>query len=119
MAPDGVATPEADLVRVPRGRQVPSTRPGFLMRLGRKSWLLLHGLADRWPCRRCRPSLSVWMSGAHDAVNVRIGRPPFRPEAWEKFRDGSLEGGYHQRCFACRIARVGVRLFASPRPDRR
>jgi len=113
MAPDGTAIQEGDGMAV-RSFAAPATRQGFLTTLGRKSWPWLHSLSDRWPCRRCRAPFSVWMSGIHDAVNVRIGKRPFRPDTWEKFRTGQLEGGYHRRCIVCRAARVGVRMFARP-----
>jgi len=87
-------------------------RLAFLKILGRKSWPLLHGISDRWPCRRCRTSLSTWMSGLHDAVNVRIGRNPYRPEAFERFRIGQLEGSFHPGCALCRIARWASRIVA-------
>lgn len=95
------------------------SRHGFFQVLGRKTWPLLHGMSDRWPCRRCRSSFSAWMSGLHDAVNIRIGRDPFRPEAWDRFRTGSLEGSFHPGCILCRGARWVSRLVAQvPNPSR-
>ena len=118
MAPDGTVTREGDGMAV-RTFDAPATRRGLLTTLGKKSWPWLHSLSDRWPCRRCRVHFSVWMSGVHDAVNVRLGKPPHRPDAWEKFRTGQLEGSYHRGCLLCRVARVAVRMFTRPpRPER-
>ena len=54
----------------------------------------------------------VWMQGLHDAVNVRLGKRPFRPEAFARFSAGALNGSYHFGCFGCRVARWGSRLVA-------
>ncbi|MGQ0796285.1 MAG: hypothetical protein ACT4OI_00235 [Methanobacteriota archaeon] len=118
MAPDGTATGERDRTAV-RAFAAPVVRRGVLVALGRNSWPWLHSLSDRWPCRRCRAPFSVWMSGAHDGVNVRLGKRPFRPDAWERFRTGRLEGGYHRGCVLCRVARFAVRFLARPPPPAR
>ncbi|TLZ57065.1 MAG: hypothetical protein E6K15_04150 [Methanobacteriota archaeon] len=95
-------------------------RMSLRIRFGRTLWTGLHGLSERWPCRRCRPSMIVWMQGLHDAVNVRLGKRPFRPEALAQFSSGALNGSYHLGCFGCRIARWASRLVArTPRPSRR
>ena len=88
------------------------------IRFGRNLWKSLHGLAHGWPCARCRPQMSVWMQGLHDAVNVRLGKPPFRPDAYARYASGLLERGFHAGCFGCRIARAGARFVArAPRPQ--
>lgn len=84
----------------------------FRRQLGKSLWKGLHGMSERWPCRRCQPWLVVWMQGLHDAVNVRLGKPPFHPEAFERFSSGALGRGFHRGCFACRVARWGSRLVA-------
>ncbi len=90
---------------------------GVRLRFGRTLWRTLHGVAERWPCGRCRPRMSVWMQGLHDAVNVRLGKRPFRPDSFARYESGSLEGSYHRACFGCRLARVGSRWVArAPRP---
>jgi len=72
----------------------------------------LHSLSERWPCARCRPAFVVWMQGLHDAVNVRLGKRPFRPDSFARFSSGDLDGAYHAGCFGCRLARRGSRLLA-------
>lgn len=96
---DGSFHPSAPTAGLVRSR-------GFAIRIqfGRTLWRSLHGLADRWPCDRCRPSLVVWMQGLHDAVNVRLGKRPFRPDAFQRYASGSLEGRFHLGCFSCRFA---------------
>jgi len=87
------------------------------IRFGRHLWKTLHRIADGWPCRRCRPQMTVWMQGLHDAVNVRLGRPVFFPESYARYSSGSLDGGFHLGCIGCRVARVGSRLVArAPSP---
>ncbi|HLB66927.1 MAG TPA: hypothetical protein VJN63_00385 [Thermoplasmata archaeon] len=95
-----------------------SLRVAFKIRFGQTLWMTLHKMADRWPCDRCRPELSAWMQGLHDAVNVRLGKSPFRPEAYGRFASGALEGGYHGTCIACRVARIGARVLAQSPPPR-
>lgn len=88
------------------------------IRFGRSLWKSLHGLADSWPCAQCQPQMSVWMQGLHDAVNVRLGKPPFRPDAYARYASGLLERGFHAGCFGCRVARAGSRFLArAPRPQ--
>ena len=88
------------------------------IRFGRSLWKSLHRMADGWPCARCRPEMTVWMQGLHDAVNVRLGKPPFRPESHARYASGSLERGFHPGCLGCRIARAGSRFLArAPRPQ--
>lgn len=86
------------------------------IRFGRALWRVLHGVADRWPCRRCRPRMSDWMQGLHDAVNVRLGKPPFRSDSFARYESGSLEGPYHRLCFGCRLGRVASRWLARAPP---
>jgi len=88
------------------------------IRFGRSLWKSLHGLADGWPCARCRPQMTVWMQGLHDAVNVRLGKPPFRPDSYTRYASGSLEHALHRGCLGCRVARAGARFLArAPRPQ--
>ena len=88
------------------------------IRFGRGLWKSLHRMADGWPCARCRPQMTVWMQGLHDAVNVRLGKPPFRPDSYARYASGSLERGFHPGCLGCRIARAGSRFLArAPRPQ--
>jgi hypothetical protein len=96
------------------------TPPGPVkLAFGRTLWRYLHGIADHWPCDRCRPGISEWMSGLHDAVNVRLGKRPFRPASYDRFREGSLEGGVHLSCGGCRMFRLFSRLLARvPLPRR-
>ncbi len=84
----------------------------FKIRFGRMMWSYLHESATRWGCERCRPSLSVWMEGLHDAVNLRLGKRVFKQGSLAKFRAGALEGRYHATCFGCRTFRVGARILA-------
>ena len=91
---------------------VRSVRTSLRIRFGRTLWTVLHGLSEGWPCRRCRPSMVAWMQGLHDAVNVRLGKRPFHPEALVRFSSGALNGSYHIGCFGCRIARWASRLVA-------
>ena len=98
-------------------RTKPSLVLAIKIRFGRTLWKSLHGLADGWPCARCRPEMIVWMQGLHDAVNVRLGKPPFRPDSYARYASGLLERGFHAGCLGCRIARAGSRFLArAPRP---
>src|SRR6266566_5947701 len=91
---------------------------GVRLRFARTLWRMLHGVAEGWPCGRCRPRMSVWMQGLHDAVSVRLGKRPFRPDSFARYESGSLEGPYHRACFGCRLARIGSRWVArAPRPQ--
>jgi len=88
------------------------------IRFGRSLWKSLHGVADGWPCARCRPLMTVWMQGLHDAVNVRLGKPPFRPDSYAKYASGLLERAFHPGCLGCRVARAISRFLArAPRPQ--
>ena len=99
-------------------RARPSLALAIKIRFGRTLWKSLHGLADGWPCARCRPQMMVWMQGLHDAVNVRLGKPPFRPDSYARYASGLLERGFHAGCFGCRVARAGSRFLArAPRPQ--
>jgi hypothetical protein len=91
--------------------------PGpFRLAFGRTLWRYLHAVADRWPCDRCRPELSEWMSGLHDEVNVRLGKRPFRPDSYARFLEGSIEGPVHLSCSGCRMYRLVSRgLARAPR----
>ena len=61
----------------------------------------------------------IWMQGLHDAVNARLGKPPFRAESFARYSSGALEGEFHRGCVFCRVARVGARLLArAPNPPR-
>jgi len=97
-------------------------RSGWLslkIRFGRGLWKTLHRMAHGWPCRRCRPQMTVWMQGLHDTVNARLGRLIFVPDAYARYSSGSLEGGFHPGCIGCRIARASSRLLArASRPTR-
>jgi len=98
-------------------RTKPSPALAIKIRFGRTLWKSLHGLADGWPCARCRPQMIDWMQGLHDAVNVRLGKPPFRPDSYARYASGLLERGFHSGCFGCRVARAGSRFLArAPRP---
>jgi hypothetical protein len=95
-----------------------STWLALKIRFGRGLWKRLHRMADAWPCRRCRPQMTVWMQGLHDAVNARLGRPVFLPESYAQYSSGSLEGKFHPGCVGCRMARTGSRFLArAPTPD--
>ena len=90
----------------------------FKIRFGRSLWKSLHRMADGWPCARCRPEMTIWMQGLHDAVNVRLGKRPFRPDSYAQYASGSLERGFHSGCLGCRAARAGSRFLArAPRPQ--
>src|SRR2546422_1070500 len=90
----------------------------FKVRFGRSLWKSLHRMADGWPCARCRPEMTIWMQGLHDAVNVRLGKRPFRPDSYARYVSGSLERGFHSGCLGCRVARAGSRFLArAPRPQ--
>lgn len=84
----------------------------FRALLGKALWARLHGSSYRWPCARCRPTLIAWTQGLHDAVNVRLGKRSFAPEAFARFSSGSLDGPYHRGCVGCRLLRRGFRLLA-------
>ncbi|HYT00323.1 MAG TPA: hypothetical protein VEO20_06620 [Thermoplasmata archaeon] len=95
-----------------RGRVARPLLLAFKIRFGRTLWRTLHSLADGWPCARCRPRMTVWMQGLHDAVNARLGKRPFRPDSFAQYASGALEGPYHPGCIGCRAARVGSRWIA-------
>jgi len=107
-----VASNARDAGRFGFSGDVRRVRMSLRIRFGRTLWTGLHRLSERWPCRRCRPSLVIWMQGLHDAVNVRLGKRPFRPEAFARFSAGALNGSYHFGCFGCRVARWGSRIVA-------
>ena len=114
-----VASNARDAGRFGLAGNVRRVRMPLRFHFGRALWAGLHGLSERWPCRRCRPSMILWMQGLHDGVNVRLGKRPFRPEAFAQFSSGSLNGSYHLGCFGCRIARWVSRLVArTPRLSR-
>ena len=87
-------------------------RKPWRVRLGMRTWELLHRLAADWPCRRCRPNIRVWMEGFHDATNVRLGKPIFRAVSFGRYASGELDGGYHRACLGCRLLRMSLRLVA-------
>ncbi len=83
-----------------------------LTRLGAFTWVALRVLSQRWPCPQCRPNLTQWTEGLHDAVSSRLGRPPFRAVSFGRFTRGELEGRYHRACLGCRTLRLSLRLVA-------
>ena len=46
---------------------------------------LLHGLADNYPCPPCKPVFQTLMSGAHDVVNVELGKGVHDPKRFKEF----------------------------------
>src|SRR5256712_7569089 len=75
------------------------------IRFGRGLWKSLHRMADGWPCARCRPQMTVWMQGLHDAVNVRLAKPPVPPGAEPRCASGSLARRFHPCGLGCPTAR--------------
>src|SRR5437899_12837910 len=55
------------------------------IRFGRGLWKSLHRMADGRPRARCRPQITVWMQRLHDALNVRRGQPPVRPDSYARY----------------------------------
>ncbi len=87
-------------------------RRPWRVRMGMRTWELLHRLAAGWPCRRCRPNMRAWMEGFHDATNVRLGKPVFRAVSFGRFASGELDGRYHRACLGCRFLRMSLHLVA-------
>src|SRR2546430_7426862 len=56
-------------------------RMSLRIRFGRTLWTGLHGLSERWPCRRCPASMIALLQGLPDAVYVTPGNRPVRPQA--------------------------------------
>lgn len=52
---------------------------------GHRTWELLHGLADNYPCPPCKKPFQILMSGAHDVVNLHLGKPVHNPKAFDEF----------------------------------
>ncbi len=53
--------------------------------LGRRTWGMLHGLAENYGCDTCRQTFITLVSGMHDMVNVHLGKPVKDPARWRKF----------------------------------
>lgn len=54
---------------------------------GQRTWELLHGLADNYPCPPCKPVFQTLMSGAHDVVNIHLGKKVYDRKRFEQFVD--------------------------------
>lgn len=54
---------------------------------GQRTWQLLHGLADHYPCPPCKPVFQTLASGIHDVVNVHLGKPVHDPRRFKAFVD--------------------------------
>lgn len=52
---------------------------------GNRTWQLLHGLADNYPCPPCKPVFQTLMSGAHDVVNVELGKGVHDQKRFKEF----------------------------------
>ena len=53
--------------------------------IGRRTWQLLHGVIEHYPCPTCREAGKVLMSGIHDVVNLHLGKGVYSPETFEDF----------------------------------
>ncbi len=98
-------------------RRIREPRMPWRVRMGMRTWELLHRLAAGWPCLRCRSNIREWMEGFHDATNVRLGKPVFRAVSFGRFASGELDGGYHRACLGCRLLRMSLRLVAGTPRD--
>ncbi len=53
--------------------------------LGRRTWGLLHGLADNYGCDACKGSFQTLISGIHDMVNLHLGKKVHDPKRFKEF----------------------------------
>jgi hypothetical protein len=55
--------------------------------IGRRTWGLMHGLIEHYPCPTCREAGVVLVSGIHDVVNIHLNKGVYSPENFENFHD--------------------------------
>ena len=63
----------------------PATTHDLTRAAGRRTWQLLHGLADHYPCPPCKGIFQTLVSGIHDMVNVHLDKPVHNPRRFEEF----------------------------------
>lgn len=54
-------------------------------RLGRRVWYLQHQLAKQYGCEACRANAHMVFDGAHDAININLGKRVYDPSNWSNF----------------------------------
>ena len=53
--------------------------------IGNRTWALMHGLIDHYPCEQCAEGGRVLVSGIHDMVNLSLGKGIFDFDSWKAF----------------------------------
>lgn len=67
--------------------EFPETEKDITKAAGRRTWEILHGLAENYPCPPCKPVFQTLMSGAHDVVNVHLGKGVYDKEKFLEFSE--------------------------------
>lgn len=52
---------------------------------GSKQWKKIHAAADEIECEECRVHGKALMSGAHDTVNINLGKKPYNAKNFVQF----------------------------------
>lgn len=68
----------------------------FKESLGRWTWGLLHDAADNYPCAECQPDFALLVSGMHDTVNRKLGKPVHDKATYDQFRLFVAAPGTHR-----------------------
>lgn len=53
--------------------------------IGNRTWAVMHGLVDHYPCEQCGEAGRTLVSGIHDMVNIHLGKPVYDADRWEIF----------------------------------
>ena len=53
--------------------------------IGNRTWALLHGIIDHYPCEQCAEGGRTLISGIHDMVNLSLGKPIYDFDRWQDF----------------------------------
>jgi hypothetical protein len=54
---------------------------------GRRAWSALEKACDNLQCEECRNDCLSFISGLHDAVNIKLGKPMKSPNDFNYLRD--------------------------------
>ncbi len=54
---------------------------------GHRFWQDAEGMADHYPCPPCKPGAQAFTHGAHDVINLFLGKPVRTPQHYERLHD--------------------------------
>lgn len=67
----------------------------YTQALGRRTWSLMHGLADHYGCGSCKGAFQMLVGGMHDTVSIHLDKGVWDPSNYRTFVKAVNEG-YHK-----------------------